>query len=157
MRIPFLVGVLAAACVGVDVGVSGQEYGKADREGPGDEMIQRYLAAEAEKIEASFLGEIKTKAQWEKERPRLMGEYFHMLGLSPLPEKTALKATITRTLDRGDYFVDMLHYQSSGSGWNLRVLGKEKAASVMAAKPTQVFTITSRKAHFLEGIAEVGW
>jgi cephalosporin-C deacetylase-like acetyl esterase len=41
-----------------------------------------------------------------------MGEYFHMLGLSPLPEKTALHATITRTLDRGDYFVDMLHYQS---------------------------------------------
>ena len=35
-----------------------------------------------------------------------------MLGLWPLPEKTDLKATITRTLDRGDYQVDMLHYQS---------------------------------------------
>ena len=35
-----------------------------------------------------------------------------MLGLSPLPEKSPLKAAITRTLDRGDYVVDMLHYQS---------------------------------------------
>src|SRR5688572_12346323 len=106
MKFPFLLGLVA-----VCVGISAQEYQKADRENPGDEMIQRYLAAEAEKLEASFLGEIKTKADWERERPRLMGEYFHMLGLSPLPEKTAFKATITRTLDRGDYFVDMLHYQ----------------------------------------------
>lgn len=75
-------------------------------------MIQEYLKAEAEKLDANFLGGIKTREDWERERPRLMGEYFHMLGLSPLPEKTPLKATVTRTLDRGDYFVDMLHYQS---------------------------------------------
>lgn len=91
---------------------SAQEYGRPDRENPGDEMIQRYLKREAEKIEADFLGGIKSREDWERERPRLMGEYFHMLGLSPLPEKTPLHATITRTLDRGDYFVDMLHYQS---------------------------------------------
>jgi cephalosporin-C deacetylase-like acetyl esterase len=91
--------------------VRGQEYGKADRENPGDEMIQEYLRVEAEKLEAEFLAGIQSRADW-RERPRLMGEYFHMLGLSPLPEKTPLKATITRTLDRGDYFVDMLHYQS---------------------------------------------
>jgi dienelactone hydrolase len=108
MKCPFLVGLLVAAWVGV----SAQENGKADRENPGDEMIQRYLGAEAEKLEASFLGDIKTKGDWERERPRLMGEYYYMLGLSPLPEKTPLKATITRTIDRGDYFVDMLHYQS---------------------------------------------
>ena len=89
-----------------------QEWGKADRENPGDAMIQEYLKREAEKLEANFLEGIKTREDWERERPRLMGEYFHMLGLSPLPEKTPLKATITRTMDRGDYFVDMLHYQS---------------------------------------------
>ncbi len=89
-----------------------QEYGKADRDSPGDAMIQEYLRVEAEKIEAEFLGTIKTKEAWEQERPRLMGEYFQMLGLSPLPEKTPLNATVTRTLDRGEYFVDMVHYQS---------------------------------------------
>ena len=65
-----------------------QEYGKADRENPGDAMIQEYLKREAEKLEANFLEGIKTREDWERERPRLMGEYFHMLGLSPLPEKT---------------------------------------------------------------------
>lgn len=105
-----LFGVLLLLCFGV--GNFGQEYGKADRESPGDEMIQEYLRVEAEKLEGEFLAGIKSRADWERERPRLMGEYFHMLGLSPLPEKTELKATITRTLDRGDYFVDMLHYQS---------------------------------------------
>ena len=98
-------------CFGIAIS-SAQEYGQPDRESPGDEMIQRYLKAEAEKLEADFLAGIKSQQDWERERPRLMGEYFHMLGLSPLPEKTPLNATITRTLDRGDYFVDMLHYQS---------------------------------------------
>jgi dienelactone hydrolase len=92
--------------------VFAQQYDKPERGNPGDEMIQEYLRVEAQKLEADFLVGIKSKEDWERERPRLVSEYFHMLGLSPLPEKTALKATVTRTLDRGDYFVDMLHYQS---------------------------------------------
>ena len=91
---------------------NGQEYGKPDRSNPGDTMIQEYLRTEAQKLEADFLAEIKTREDWERQKPRLVSEYFHMLGLSPLPERTPLTATITRTLDRGDYFVDMLHYQS---------------------------------------------
>ena len=98
--------------LGLVLPVLGQEYQKADREGPGDEMIQEYLRREAVKLETNFLAGIKSREDWERERPRLMGEYFHMLGLSPLPERTPLHATVTRTLDRGDYFVDMLHYQS---------------------------------------------
>ncbi|HEX7861030.1 MAG TPA: prolyl oligopeptidase family serine peptidase [Verrucomicrobiae bacterium] len=90
----------------------GQEYQKADRESPGDEMIQEYVRREAVKLETTFLAGIRSREEWGRERPRLMGEYFHMLGLSPLPERTPLHATVTRTLDRGDYFVDMLHYQS---------------------------------------------
>ena len=35
-----------------------------------------------------------------------------MLGLWPMPEKTALEATITGTLEGDGYAVDMLHYQS---------------------------------------------
>lgn len=94
------------------VSLGSQEYGKPDREAPGDEMIQQYLNDEATKLEADFLGEFKNREDWERARPRLMGEYLHMLGLSPLPERTPLRPTVTRTLDRGDYFVDMLHYQS---------------------------------------------
>lgn len=88
-----------------------QEYGKADRNAPGDEMIQRYLKIEAEKLEEKFVV-AGTREEWERDRTAKMGEYLDMLGLSPLPERTPLEAAITRTLDRGDYFVDMLHYQS---------------------------------------------
>jgi dienelactone hydrolase len=76
-------------------------------------MIQEYLRTQTEAVEANFLDGIKSAADWGRERARWSEEYFHMLGLSPLPEKTDLNPTITSTLDRGDYLVDMIHYQSS--------------------------------------------
>lgn len=91
---------------------NGQAYDKADRDNPGDEMIQRYLARVAEEIDERFLENVKSVEDWKKLRPRYKDEYFYMLGLSPMPEKTPLKATITGTLERDDYIVDMLHYQS---------------------------------------------
>src|SRR5574341_45729 len=89
-----------------------QPYGELDRGQPGDAMIQEYLRRATEQIEASFLATIKSAEDWQQARPRLKQEYFDMLGLWPAPEKTPLQATITRTLDRGDYFIDMVHYQS---------------------------------------------
>lgn len=84
----------------------------ADRGQPGDEMIQDYLAQEAEKIEADFLAGVKPGEDWIQARPRFRQEYYDMLGLWPIPEKTPLHATVTRTLERGDYVVKMVHYQS---------------------------------------------
>ncbi len=92
--------------------VGGQPYNPPDRGQPGDEMIQEYLSREAEKIDGRFLQDVASVEDWKKVRPKYKEEYFHMLGLSPMPEKTPLKATITRTLQGDDYIVDMLHYQS---------------------------------------------
>ena len=78
----------------------------------GDEMIRKYLAAEAKRLSAKFLDGATTKAEWEKVRPRLKHEFLYMLGLDPLPEKTPLKATVTGTLEVGDVVVEKLHYQS---------------------------------------------
>ena len=89
-----------------------QEYGKPDREAPGDKMIQAYLARETEKIESPWLQNVKSQADWEKLRPKYVEEYFYMLGLSPLPPKTPLAATVTGTLQGDGYVVEMLHYQS---------------------------------------------
>jgi hypothetical protein len=75
-------------------------------------MIQAYLGQEAEKLESDFLGTVKSAEDWNQVRPRFRQEYLDMLGLWPMPEKTPLHATITRTLDRRDYVIDMLHYQS---------------------------------------------
>jgi dienelactone hydrolase len=89
-----------------------QALGEADRGEPGDAMIQEYLRQETVKIEREFPGGIKSGEEWNQARSRFRQEYFHMLGLWPLPERTPLRATVTRTLDRGDYVVDMVHYQS---------------------------------------------
>ncbi|PYI89457.1 MAG: hypothetical protein DME26_01250, partial [Verrucomicrobia bacterium] len=89
-----------------------QPYGPPDRGQPGDEMIQAYLSQEAEKLESDFLGAAKSAEDWNQARPRFRQEYLDMLGLWPMPEKRPLHATITRTLERGDYVIEMLHYQS---------------------------------------------
>jgi hypothetical protein len=89
-----------------------QLHDPADQGEPGDAMIQEYLRQETQKIESDFLTGIKSADDWNRARPRFRQEYFDMLGLWPLPEKTPLHARVTRTLERGDYVVDMLHYQS---------------------------------------------
>jgi dienelactone hydrolase len=77
-----------------------------------DEMIRKYLAAEAKRISARFMDGATTKEEWEKVRPRLKREFLDMLGLDPLPEKTPLRATVTGTLQRGEVTIENLHYQS---------------------------------------------
>ncbi|MFH1719695.1 MAG: prolyl oligopeptidase family serine peptidase, partial [Planctomycetota bacterium] len=90
----------------------GQEYGSPDRGQPGDKMIQSRLAGIAGEIHGRFLEGVKSAEDWEKLRPGYKEEYFHMLGLWPMPEKTPLKATVTGTLKGDGFVVDMLHYQS---------------------------------------------
>src|SRR5713226_23439 len=89
-----------------------QPLGEPDRAQPGDLGVQEYLRQETEKIEADFLGAIHSAEDWNRVRPDFLQEYYDMLGLWPLPAKTRLHATITRTLDQGDYVVEMVHYQS---------------------------------------------
>ena len=88
---------------------------------PGDEMIHKYLSGLATKMEAEWpvgtkeiFGEdaITSREDWEKARSAWKREYFHMLGLDPMPAKTPLKPTITGTIHRDGYVVDLLHFQS---------------------------------------------
>jgi dienelactone hydrolase len=78
----------------------------------GDEMIDKYLAAQAKDLGGRFLDGAKTRDEWEKKLPRLRREYLDMLGLWPLPEKTALHATVTGTLEHEGAVIEKLHYQS---------------------------------------------
>ncbi len=92
--------------------VLGQEYGPPDRGQPGDEMIQEYLGRETEKIHARFLEDVRSLDDWKKLRERYKEEYFHMLGLWPLPERTPLEPKVTGTLEGDGFVVEMIHYQS---------------------------------------------
>jgi dienelactone hydrolase len=79
---------------------------------PGDLMIEKYLAAETDKLSKKELDGAKTLQEWQKKRPRLHQEYMDMLGLWPIPEKTPLKATVTGEIEAHGVVVEKLHFQS---------------------------------------------
>src|SRR5881296_3720499 len=83
-----------------------------EKKKPGDEMIEKYLNAETDKLSAKFLDGAKTIDEWKAKRPRLYQEYMDMLGLWPIPEKTPLKATLTGTIEAHGVVVEKLHFQS---------------------------------------------
>src|SRR3954453_9018535 len=107
-RIAWILFVSTAA----PLALRAQPYGPPDRSEPGDEMIQAYLSREAEKVSAGWAEDVKSLAEWEQKRLQYVEEYFYMLGLSPRPERTELKAKITGSIVGEGYIVDMLHYQS---------------------------------------------
>ena len=76
------------------------------------ERMNSYLAVEAEKLSREARERINTKEKIEAERPRLLKEFRFMLGLDPLPERCPLNLTRVRTVERDEYTVDVLHYQS---------------------------------------------
>jgi len=79
---------------------------------PGDVMIEKYLAGRTDELSKRELDGATTLAEWEQRRPRLRREYFDMLGLWPLPEKTPLQATVTGTLEHEGVLIAKLHFQS---------------------------------------------
>ncbi len=81
-------------------------------EQPYDKAIRKYLADRAGELERGVLPGVRTAAELKKLRPALREEYLDMLGLQPLPERTALKATVTGRLERDGYTVEKLHFQS---------------------------------------------
>ncbi|CAN5799183.1 acetylxylan esterase [soil metagenome] len=90
----------------------GQPYGKADRDEPGDAMIQAHLARLAKELESTFPEDVEDADAWKRDRPQLLEEYRYMLGISPMPERSPLQATVTGTLEGDGYRVENLHYQS---------------------------------------------
>jgi dienelactone hydrolase len=109
----YVLGVLVAIAVASNVAASLGQTQPASAKGlPGDEMMKEYLAAEALRLDSGFLQGIKTADDWQKLRGRLREEYLYMLGLSPMPERTPLKTTVTGTLTGDGFVVEKLHFQS---------------------------------------------
>ncbi len=104
-----LVGVLWIA-LGAITPIHAQK--KPEERKPGDEMIEKYLAAKTAELSKKVLDGATTLAEWEQKRPRLKQEYLYMLGLWPLPEKTPLHATVTGILERDGVVIEKPHFQS---------------------------------------------
>jgi dienelactone hydrolase len=77
-----------------------------------DAAIRAYLKGKAAELERDFFPQIKKAEEFEKLRPRLVQEYFEMLGLWPLPERTPLAAAVTGRIEGEGFTVEKLHYQS---------------------------------------------
>jgi cephalosporin-C deacetylase-like acetyl esterase len=109
----FLLGVGALAWVANIPSVAAPrpewiELGKR----PGDRMLAEYFRLQVEEIAAGCLKELPTPAtfaQWRQEHVKQLRE---MLGLEPLPERTALQPVITGTVEVEDVVVEKLYFQS---------------------------------------------
>ncbi|MBM4004731.1 MAG: hypothetical protein FJ295_15840 [Planctomycetes bacterium] len=90
----------------------GQPLGQPDRDAPGDERIQAYLSQEAARLESIFQEDLAFDGDLAARRREWKQQYLDMLGIWPLPEKTALRATMTGRFEGDGFVVENLHYQS---------------------------------------------
>ncbi len=70
------------------------------------------LRQEARQVSSASLAVPLTPQKWRETVTERRAQWREMLGLSPLPERTPINATITGTLERGDYVVEKIHFQS---------------------------------------------
>jgi dienelactone hydrolase len=89
------------------------EYSFADKSAKsGDDQLAAYLRAETEKLRDGCLADIKTLDDWNVKKGEYRRQLFEMLSLDPLPERTDLKAVVTGRVERDDFVVEKLHFQS---------------------------------------------
>ncbi len=79
----------------------------------GNSVIREFMGKEADRIYHDFLDGVHSKEDWMERKAKYKEEYFYMLGLDPMPEKTPLQATKTGELKGDGYEVEMIHFQSS--------------------------------------------
>ncbi len=85
---------------------------EADSPNPGDRMLGDYFEAQTTRLAQQSLAGIEDLEDWKSRKERKRRRLLTMLGLSPMPEKTPLKPTITGRIDKEGYSVLKLHFQS---------------------------------------------
>jgi len=80
---------------------------------PGDRMLVETFRVETEKLSSRCLTEVKSLSDWKARRDEYRHQLSGMLGLDPLPARGDLKAKVTSKVERDDFTVENLHFQSS--------------------------------------------
>jgi len=75
-------------------------------------MIYHSACTQARTVSSRSLRTPLSRTEWRNTLPARRRMWLEMLGLWPLPNRTPLKATVTGTLDRSDYVVEKIHFQS---------------------------------------------
>ena len=76
------------------------------------EPLADYFRAKTVRLAEGCLPETLTLAEWKAKRSIYRDQLFEMLGLSPLPTKTDLKAVTTGVVDQELFSVEKIHFQS---------------------------------------------
>ncbi len=104
----FLRSIFLTSVTILSTALQGQSLGTKE----GDLIIGNFLKEQAYRVHGDGLAEYASESELLASRPRLNDEFYFMLGLSPIPEKTPLVATKTGELNRDGYVVELMHFQS---------------------------------------------
>lgn len=108
----FTLLAFSLALLGISVTSQVEASSQSPDAQPGEQIIANYFQYQVKQIESGWLQGIETLDDWRARREHLRQELLEMLGLSPLPQRTDLKVTITGTVETEDFIVEKLHYQS---------------------------------------------
>jgi dienelactone hydrolase len=78
----------------------------------GDRMLAEYFQAKTADLAGRCLSDIHSLADWQARSGQYREQLFEMLSLSPLPERTELKAVVTGKMEHEQFVVEKLHFQS---------------------------------------------
>lgn len=70
------------------------------------------VCREAREVSSTSLARPMSPEVWKTTLAERREQWLEMLGVSPLPDRAPLNATVTGVLDRGDYVVEKIHFQS---------------------------------------------
>lgn len=79
---------------------------------PSERMVADYFRRETERVASRSLADIQTLADWQARRETYRRQLLEMLGLSPLPPRTDLQATLTGKIETEKFTVEKIHFQS---------------------------------------------
>lgn len=78
-----------------------------------DVRLAHYFRAATAELAAQNLAGMSSLSEWRARLPELRRQHAEMLGLDPMPERTDLKPVVTGRIEREDFAVEKLHFQSS--------------------------------------------
>lgn len=85
----------------------------ADKDKASTPPLADYFRTETERITAHPLLDINTAEEWKQRRPELRRRLLEMLCLDPMPERTNLHAEVRGVVERPDFIIERLVFQSS--------------------------------------------
>ncbi len=116
----------------------------------GDAMSAAYFRDETEALERGCLAEVKTLADWNARRETYRQQIFEMLGLSPLPERSDLRAAVTGRVEHAQFTVEKVHFQSRPG---LYVTGNLYLPKNLAKPAPAVLYVCGHSRVFKDGVA----